>query len=114
MIDYMVDRSTWQERSDGCKRRPRRKNARDSIAGYLAAQVSGSPVEMKFEIIGEALNRIKKESPEYFKKISDYRDIISFRNILIHGYHSIDDRIVWSIIEENLDRLLEDVDELLD
>jgi uncharacterized protein YutE (UPF0331/DUF86 family) len=46
-------------------------------------------------------------------KIRDHRDIVSFRNILVHGYDSIDDRIAWGIIEEDLDRLLEDVTGLL-
>jgi uncharacterized protein with HEPN domain len=33
--------------------------------------------------------------------------------ILAHGYDTIDDRIVWGIIEENLANLLADVEELL-
>jgi hypothetical protein len=40
--------------------------------------------------------------------------IISFRNILAHGYDSIDHRIVWDIIEEDLGKLLEDVQRLLE
>jgi len=38
---------------------------------------------------------------------------LHLRNILAHGYDNIDDRIVWGVIEEDLDRLLEDVNELL-
>ena len=49
-----------------------------------------SGVERKFEIIGEALNRIKRNSPQVLDKIRDHRSIISFRNILAHGYDSID------------------------
>lgn len=81
---------------------------------YINDEMLRSAVERKFEIIGEALNRISKECPDCLEKIRDHRDIISFRNILIHGYNSIDDRIVWGIIEEDLDRLLEDVNEFLD
>jgi uncharacterized protein with HEPN domain len=36
-----------------------------------------------------------------------------FRTILAHGYDSIDNRIVWGIIEEDLGQLLEDVQRLL-
>jgi uncharacterized protein with HEPN domain len=32
---------------------------------------------------------------------------VSFRNILAHGYDSIDDQIVWAIIEDDLGNLLE-------
>jgi uncharacterized protein with HEPN domain len=72
-----------------------------------------SGVERKFEIMGEALGRIARDDPAVLSQIRDYRDIISFRNILVHGYDSIDDRIVWDTIETDLDNLLEDVDNLL-
>ena len=41
------------------------------------------------------------------------RDIVSFRNILVHGYDTIDDRIVWGIVEEELESLLADIETLL-
>ena len=71
-----------------------------------------SAVERKFEIIGEALNRTKRDEPELLARIRHYRDIISFRNILVHGYDAIDDRIVWGVIEEDLDNLIRDVENL--
>lgn len=70
-------------------------------------------VERSFEIIGEALNRIKKIDSNVLESIRDYRSIISFRNILAHGYDHIEDRIVWGIIQTNLDTLLEDVKGLI-
>lgn len=70
-------------------------------------------MERKFEIMGEALNRLRRDEPALLSKLRDHRDIISFRNILVHGYDAIDDRIVWSIIEDELDNLKEDVERLL-
>jgi uncharacterized protein with HEPN domain len=70
-------------------------------------------VERKFEIMGEAINRIKRDEPSLLSRIRKYRDNIAFRNILVHGYDSIDDRIVWGVIEEDLNDLVEDVDKLL-
>ncbi len=72
-----------------------------------------SAVERKFQVMGEALNRIKREDPELLAHIRDHSDIIAFRNILVHGYDAIDDRIVWSVIQEDLDPLIEDVEKLL-
>ena len=72
-----------------------------------------SGVERKFEIMGEALNRISRDDPQVLGRIRDYRDIISFRNILVHGYDSIDDRIVWDTIETDLANLIEDVEGLM-
>ena len=36
-----------------------------------------------------------------------------FRNLLAHGYDSVDDRVVWGIVEECIGNLLEDVENLL-
>jgi len=80
---------------------------------YVANDMVRSSVERKFEIIGEALRRIKRDDPGLIHQIRKHRDIISFRNILVHGYDAIDDRIVWDVIVEELDQLLEDVDRLM-
>ena len=80
---------------------------------YAADELFRSAVERKFEVMGEAINRIKRDDPEILAQIRNYRNIISFRNILIHGYDAIDDRIVWGVIEEDLDSLIEDVNGLL-
>jgi uncharacterized protein with HEPN domain len=47
-------------------------------------------------------------------RIADYRRIIAFRNVLIHGYDIIDPAIVWSAIADDLVPLLRDVESLLD
>ena len=80
---------------------------------YEQDELLRSGVERKFEIIGEALNRIRRDDPAILDQIREYRSIVSFRNILAHGYDSIDDRIVWGIIEEDLDDLLKDVGKLV-
>ncbi|MBV5277366.1 DUF86 domain-containing protein [bacterium] len=46
-------------------------------------------------------------------RITDYRRIIAFRNVLIHGYDVIDPAIVWSAVEVDLAPLLADVQLLL-
>jgi len=87
--------------------------ASQTFESYCANQLVRSAVERKFEIIGEGLNRINRDDPDLLARIRGYRDIISFRNILIHGYDAIDDRIVWGVVEEDLDNLIEDVSRLL-
>ncbi len=81
--------------------------------GYVGDRKTQAAVERKFEIIGEALNRLHNEAPELLERIRDYRSIISFRNILAHGYDSVDDLVVWGIIENDLDALIEDAEALL-
>lgn len=80
---------------------------------YLSDELLRSAIERKFEIMGEDLNRVGHEDLEVQQSIRNYRDIIPFRNILIHAYDAIDDRIVWGIIEEELDNLMDDVNRLL-
>jgi uncharacterized protein with HEPN domain len=80
---------------------------------YERDELLRSGVERKFQIIGEALNRVSRDNPTVLDTIREHRNIVSFRNILAHGYDSIDNRIVWGIIEEDLGKLLEDVERLL-
>lgn len=80
---------------------------------YEQDELLRSGVERKFEIIGEALNRVSRDNPTLLDKIREHRNIVSFRNTLAHGYDSIDNRIVWGIIEEDLGKLLEDVERLI-
>lgn len=71
-----------------------------------------SGVERQFEIMGEALNQLSKIDAGIAAQISDYKQIIAFRNILIHGYANIDNRLVWNIVENKLPVLLQQVTDL--
>ena len=70
-------------------------------------------VERKFEIIGEAINRIKRLDASLVEAIPGYERIIGFRNIISHGYDIIDSEIVWNAIQEHLPTLISRVDALL-
>ena len=79
---------------------------------YSQDDLLRSAVERQFEIVGEALNQLSKIDKNCVKKITDYQQIISFRNILIHGYADVDDRLVWNIIETKLPRLSDQINGL--
>ncbi len=59
-------------------------------------------VKRQFEIIGEALSRLARMDETVAAKISEYRRIIAFRNLLIHGYADVDNRLVWDVVETKL------------
>jgi uncharacterized protein with HEPN domain len=80
---------------------------------YKSTPVTRRAVERDFEIIGEALNRIKNIDDEIIEKISEHHRIIGFRNILIHGYDIVDEAIVWQAVSKHLPILLGEVRELL-
>ncbi len=70
-------------------------------------------VERKFEIIGEALNRISGSDAAILQRISDYQRIIGFRNVISHGYDVVDLEIVWDAVRNYLPVLIREVEELL-
>ena len=57
-------------------------------------------IERNLEIIGEAMNRILKEDQHF--KIVNARKIVGLRNQIIHGYDSVSDENIWSILINHL------------
>ncbi len=86
---------------------------RMSFAEFKADGMIQAAVERKFEIIGEALNRIDSDEPDVLERISDHRRIIGFRNVIAHGYDVVDVEIVWEAVTEHLPTLITEVDALL-
>ena len=80
---------------------------------YEADALLRSAVERQFEIIGEALSQLSRVASEVSEKITNHRRIIAFRNILIHGYAVIDDRVVWDVVQKDLRILDQEVRTLL-
>lgn len=60
------------------------------------------------ELIGEAATRIPAMVREFAPHIQ-WREIISMRNRLIHGYLGIDNDTLWSIIQDDVPSLLDDL-----
>lgn len=84
-----------------------------SLDDYLQSELLRSAVERKLMIIGEALNQILRIEPDIEKQIPDARQIIDFRNILVHGYYAIEHETVWGILQKDLPLLLENIQSLL-
>lgn len=73
-----------------------------SFDDYRADPLLRSGVERQFEIIGEAAGKLAKADAEMVKQIHDYRKLIAFRNLLIHGYADVDDALVWDLLQTRL------------
>lgn len=80
---------------------------------YASDTLTQAAVERKFEIIGEALNRLRKARPELADRIPRLRRIIDFRNLLIHGYANVMPERVWDYAENHLPQLRQTVEALL-
>ncbi|MBT3343548.1 MAG: DUF86 domain-containing protein [Gemmatimonadetes bacterium] len=69
---------------------------------YQETRLVRSSVEREFIIIGEALLSLGRISPETFAGVTHARRIVDFRNQLTHQYPTVDDEIVWAIIEHDV------------
>ena len=68
-------------------------------------------IERNIEIIGEAVNRILKVNPEI--KITNSRKIVDTRNRISHGYDSVSEDIIWTIVIKDLKNLKKEIIDLL-
>jgi uncharacterized protein with HEPN domain len=84
-----------------------------TFADFEQDIVLRSAVERQFEIIGEALAQLARIDVTTAEKVPDLREIVAFRNLLIHGYALIDRARVWRVVHENLPQLRTTLAELL-
>ncbi len=86
---------------------------RKDLADYVNNPLLRSAVERQFEIIGEALKRLTNTDPAAADQITHRSRIVSFRNILIHGYDLVDHEVVWDVLQTHLPVLRQQVRALL-
>jgi uncharacterized protein with HEPN domain len=80
---------------------------------FVADDYFRSAVERQFEIIGEAMVRLRKVSPDLCTRISNQAKISGFRNALIHNYDGVDHTISWNVIIHHLPILQQELEALL-
>lgn len=74
---------------------------------YRRDELLRSAVERQLGIVGEALSRLRRLDAETAASIPELAEIVGFRNVLVHGYANIDDRIVFGVIERDIGPLKE-------
>ncbi|MXZ46550.1 MAG: DUF86 domain-containing protein [Chloroflexi bacterium] len=87
--------------------------AERSLADYQQDVLLRSAVERQFTIVGEAVSQLSRRHPDVAARITDWRDIIDFRNLLVHGYAAINDRLVWETANDDLPVLRREIEALL-
>ncbi len=65
-------------------------------------------VERKVEIMGEAINRIKKIDNSII--IPNARAIIDTRNRIIHAYDNVQPEFLWSLVIRHIPKLKKDIE----
>ena len=82
-----------------------------TFADYQEDDLLRSAIERQFEIIGEALGKAAEVDPSLAEQMPDLPRIVGLR--LIHGYDSVDDEIVWDIVQTRIPQLIDLLEALL-
>jgi uncharacterized protein with HEPN domain len=83
------------------------------FSAYAADAMLRSAVERQFEIIGESLGRAVRIEPGLEARIPEIHRIVGLRNRLIHGYDSVDDELMWDLLQTKLPELTKLLDAVL-
>jgi uncharacterized protein with HEPN domain len=84
----------------------------DETAFYQDAKTQ-SAVLQKLIVIGEAAARLPQSFSDGYPSI-EWRDIVAFRNILVHSYFSVKLEIVWETIQHDVPTLRRQVVRILE
>ena len=86
------------------------KKMYDSFEKFDDDFLAKRTIERHLEIIGEAINNIRKINPKI--EISGVKQIVNLRNLIIHSYDSVDSAILWGIIQKDIPVLKQELIEL--
>lgn len=71
---------------------------------FLVAEVVHDALNRRLRIISEEAKRV----PDTIKEINpdvDWREAAGMRDVLIHDYADVDQKVVWGVIRRRLDQL---------
>lgn len=81
---------------------------------FLASPMLQDAVLMRLQVIGENLAAIRRIDNSRFAEVADdsWYQVIGLRNIIPHGYETIDFNRIWRIISDELPALTASLAEL--
>lgn len=79
---------------------------------YEADSKTQRAVERNLQIIGDAAHKLSVQLREAHTEIP-WDDVYAARNVVVHHYFGVNQKILWDIVQEELGPLLEKTQELL-
>lgn len=73
---------------------------------FLSDETIQKATFFRLQTIGEAVNKLPEELKAKYPNVP-WRDIVSFRNLLVHRYWRIDLNVVWAIMNSDTDSIVE-------
>lgn len=86
---------------------------RTTEAAFISDLLVRSASERQLEILGEALNRLRRVDADTAARVPDIDKIIGMRNIIAHEYGDVDYEIVWRVATTGMVALIPVLDELV-
>ncbi len=99
--------------ADSCRAIVEFANGQD-LSNYQENRMLRRAVERELSIVGEAVSQATRHFPELEKSIGSARQIVGFRNRIVHEYAEVDTEIVWAIVQNEVPSLLEKSESLLE
>lgn len=85
-----------------------------TLEDYLGDELCQAAVERQLEIAGDALGHLRKLDPAVFARIPEGPLIVAFRNLLAHGYATLDHRRVFDAATSKVANLSAAISKLLE
>lgn len=82
-------------------------------AEFMKSRLIQDAVNRNLEIIGEATKRISGELKNQNKDVP-WRQMAGLRDVLIHDYMGVSNKIVWNVVQNELPNLLIKIKKLTD
>lgn len=83
-----------------------------SYEQLIADELTFDAVVFNLQIIGEAVKNIPPEVRDLYPQV-EWRKIAGLRDIIAHAYFTIDEQIVWDLIQNKLSKLHQNIEQIL-
>lgn len=83
-----------------------------SYKQLIADELTLDAVVHNLQIIGEAVKHISTEMRDRYPQV-EWRKIAGLRDMIAHAYFTIDEQIVWDIIQNKLSTLRHNIEQII-
>lgn len=81
------------------------------VGAFVANEMAYDATLRNLEILGEAAKKIPEEIRQRYPQV-DWRGVAGLRDILAHAYFALDDATLWQIVQSDVPKLLDVLDQI--